>query len=364
MIFTTQNIGNWVLGDSATWRIQMSIQDMFTASPLGKVRYLFGVAFSNLIAAAPALLVLSALLIYVRDQAGEPIPWYFWPILIGSIFILWVLFSAVGVAISSRLRSQREVWPVGNLSFTILGMLSPLYYPLSYLPKWWQAVAHFLPATYAALLLQGALGITVQTPLAMIEDAGLLAVSASAGYPHRPPPLQVAGGLGPRASAGQNVHPLWGLGTPGASCILSGNVPGPDDLRTGRPARGPFSSPFARSRWTVGVHNQWGTKSSMSILSALDRETARIPGAGGAASLQQARDGRSPGSLRGWTSTRPHVPSRTAWPPGGRSWMGRCTSKGTTAPGSGTSSPVLASIRRRSRSPTRNCPSAAAGDSA
>ncbi|MGC2033868.1 MAG: ABC transporter permease [Thermoplasmata archaeon] len=181
MIFTTQNIGNWVLGDSATWRIQMSIQDMFTASPLGKVRYLFGVAFSNLIAAAPALLVLSALLIYVRDQAGQPIPWYFWPILIGSIFILWVLFSAVGVAISSRLRSQREVWPVGNLSFTILGMLSPLYYPLSYLPKWWQAVAHFLPATYAALLLQGALGITVQTPLAMIEDAGLLAVSASAG---------------------------------------------------------------------------------------------------------------------------------------------------------------------------------------
>jgi ABC-type multidrug transport system permease subunit len=174
MLFTTQNIGNWVLGDSATWRIQLNLQEMFIASPLGKVRYLFGIAFSNMIAAAPALAVLIGLLVYVRSTEGASVPLLFWPVLALSVLFLWILFSAIGIAISSRVKSQREVWPVGNLSFTILGMLSPLYYPLSYLPPWWQTVAHFLPATYAALLAQGALGITPQSGTGLLVDALLL----------------------------------------------------------------------------------------------------------------------------------------------------------------------------------------------
>jgi ABC-2 type transport system permease protein len=178
MLFTTQNIGSWVLGDSATWRIENSLQDMFVASPLGKLRYLFGVAFSNLIPAAPALAILSVLLAFTL---GRPVPWYAWIVLLGSILVLWMLFSAVGIAISSRVRSQREIWPVGNLTFTVLGMLSPLYYPLSYLPPVIQVAARFLPATYAALLVQGVFGITAQTVPEMLVDGALLLVCVAVG---------------------------------------------------------------------------------------------------------------------------------------------------------------------------------------
>jgi ABC-type multidrug transport system permease subunit len=178
MLFTTQNIGSWVLGDSATWRIESSLQDLFVASPMGKVRYLFGIAFSNLIPAAPALVILAILLAFV---VGHTITLFAWGVLILSILVLWVLFSSVGVAISSRLTSQREIWPVGSLAFTILGMLSPLYYPLSYLPPLWQQAAHFLPATYAALLVQGALGLTPQSTGQMELDALLLMVCATVG---------------------------------------------------------------------------------------------------------------------------------------------------------------------------------------
>jgi ABC-2 type transport system permease protein len=178
MLFTTQNIGSWVLGDSATWRIENSLQDMFVASPLGKLRYLFGVAFSNLIPAAPALAILSVLL---AVTIGRPVPWYAWIVLLGSILVLWLLFSSIGIAISSRVRSQREIWPVGNLTFTVLGMLSPLYYPLSYLPPSIQDVARFLPATYAALLVQGVFGITAQSGAQMAIDLGLLLVCAGVG---------------------------------------------------------------------------------------------------------------------------------------------------------------------------------------
>jgi ABC-type multidrug transport system permease subunit len=176
MMFTTQNIGSWVLGDSANWRIESALQDMFVASPMGKVRYLMGIAVSNLIAALPALAVLAAMLYWVAKPPIE-----FWPILAGSLGVLWVLFSSIGIAMSSRLTSQREIWPVGNLVFTVIGMLSPLYYPLSILPAGWQLAAHFVPATYAALIVQGALHATPSTPEGLLLDGLLLIASALVG---------------------------------------------------------------------------------------------------------------------------------------------------------------------------------------
>ncbi|MGA7475650.1 MAG: ABC transporter permease [Thermoplasmata archaeon] len=181
MLFTMQNIGSWVLGDSAFWRIECSLQDMFVASPLSRVRYLFGIAIENLIAMLPALAILTALLVWAGAREGTPLTPYAFLVLVACLAILWVLFSAVGIGISSRIRTQREIWPVGNLTFTILGMLSPLYYPLSALPPLWQDAARFLPTTYAALLIQGALGITPATPSEMVFYAFLLVTCAAVG---------------------------------------------------------------------------------------------------------------------------------------------------------------------------------------
>jgi len=181
MLFTMQNIGSWCLGDSATWRIECSLQDMFVASPLGRIRYLFGIAFSNLIAMLPALVILALLLSYIGGAHGVPLTPYAGVVLIGSLFALWILFSSIGIAISSRVRTQREIWPVGNLTFTVLGMVSPLYYPLSALPPFWQDAARFLPTTYSALLVQGAMGITPASPEQMVEYAILLGVTTLAG---------------------------------------------------------------------------------------------------------------------------------------------------------------------------------------
>jgi len=181
MLFTMQNIGSWVLGDSATWRIECSLQDLFVASPLGRIRYLFGIALSNLIAMLPALVVLAAMLAWVGGSDGHPLTGYAAGVLLVSLAVMWVLFSSIGIAISSRVRTQRQIWPVGNLTFTLLGMLSPLYYPVTILPPLWQDAAHFLPATYAALLAQGALGLTPATPVQMAVYAGLLAACAVVG---------------------------------------------------------------------------------------------------------------------------------------------------------------------------------------
>ena len=176
MLFSTQNIGSWCLSDSAVFRIELRLQDIFVASPLDKMRYLFGIAFSNLIPAAPALIALGIILASVAQVSLEG-----WFVLGACIVTIWILYSAIGIAVSSRLKSQREVWPVGNLIFTLLGILSPLYYPLSRVPPIWQALAHILPSTYAALLVQGALGLGPAGSQDLGLDAALLAVSTGIG---------------------------------------------------------------------------------------------------------------------------------------------------------------------------------------
>ncbi len=176
MLFSTQNIGSWCLSDSAAFRIELRLQDVFVASPHDKLRYLFGVAFSNMIPALPALVALGIILGVVASVSVTG-----WLVLIACILTIWVLYSAIGIAVSSRLRSQREVWPVGNLIFTLLGILSPLYYPLSILPPVWREFARLLPATYAALLVQGALGLGDAGSSNLVVDGGLLVLSAAVG---------------------------------------------------------------------------------------------------------------------------------------------------------------------------------------
>ena len=176
MLYTTQNVGSWCLMDAAVNRIELHLQELFVASPLGKVRYLFGVAISNLIPAVPAIVVQGILLALLM-----PVPLLTWAVLAGCIFVIWILFSAIGIAISTRILSQREVWPIGNLVFSVLGILAPIYYPLAILPPAWQAVARVLPSTYAAQLVQGSLGLIPITAEEMALDAVLLVVFAVIG---------------------------------------------------------------------------------------------------------------------------------------------------------------------------------------
>src|SRR6266545_1425095 len=69
-------------------------------SPHDKLHYLFGVAFSNLIPAAPALIALGIILASVTYVSLTG-----WLVLVACILIIWVLYSAIGIAVSSRLRS-------------------------------------------------------------------------------------------------------------------------------------------------------------------------------------------------------------------------------------------------------------------
>src|SRR6266566_2153453 len=83
MLFSTQNIGSWCLSDSAVFRIELRLQDIFVASPHDKVRYLFGVAFSNIIPALPALVALGIILAMVTSVSLTA-----WLVIVACILII------------------------------------------------------------------------------------------------------------------------------------------------------------------------------------------------------------------------------------------------------------------------------------
>src|SRR2546426_12191134 len=176
MLFSTQNIGSWCLSARAVFRIELPRQDIFVASPHDNARYLFGVAFSNIIPALPALVALGIILAMVTSVSLIA-----WLVIVACILTIWVLYSAIGIAVSSRLRSQREVWPVGNLIFTLLGILSPLYYPLSRLPPVWRELAPLHPSTHTAPLVQGVLGPAPAPHLSLALGAGPPLLSPARG---------------------------------------------------------------------------------------------------------------------------------------------------------------------------------------
>src|SRR5256884_9879097 len=122
----------------------------------------------------PAIVVLGIILSMVTA-----VSLFGWLVLIACILTIWILYSAIGIAVSSRLRSQREVWPVGNLIFTLLGILSPLYYPLSRLPPVWRGIAQLLSANHPALPLPRVLGLGTATHVSLALGAGPLLLFSS-----------------------------------------------------------------------------------------------------------------------------------------------------------------------------------------
>ncbi len=80
-------------------------------------------------------------------------------ILTGVLLLVWAFATALAFTLATYFQDVRETFmfsPIISLGLTVL---PPVYYPLSSLPGWAQTVAKFSPTTYAAQLVQGAVGL-------------------------------------------------------------------------------------------------------------------------------------------------------------------------------------------------------------
>ena len=90
------------------------------------------------------------------------------------------LSFALAFTLATYFEDVRETFMFSPLISLVLTVLPPVYYPLRYLPAWAQVAARFSPTTYAAQLVQGAVGLApVSVASAAVDWAVLGAVTAA-----------------------------------------------------------------------------------------------------------------------------------------------------------------------------------------
>lgn len=141
------------LGQDITYyKTEYKIQDMFVASPVSPLTYMTGLALSEILFGFPALLILLFLIFYIG------IAWFYVPLLIFIILIVWISTSSMGFFLSSHMLHMKNATQIISFVNIFLTILPPVFYSIYKLPDTLQYVSYIVPTTHASLMVQYAMG--------------------------------------------------------------------------------------------------------------------------------------------------------------------------------------------------------------
>jgi ABC-2 type transport system permease protein len=169
MILTMLSVGTGLQSDLTHYRHDLKFQDVVVASPVEAPVYVAGMALSELVYSLPGLAVF--VLIYFLDGLATPLSVV---VLAGTLLLVWGFACALGFTLATWFEDVRETFLFSPLISLALTVLPPVYYPLSYLPRWAQTAARFSPTTYAAQLVQGSVGLVPLSLESAAIDWGVL----------------------------------------------------------------------------------------------------------------------------------------------------------------------------------------------
>ena len=153
LTMVTTELGLFVGTDLASYKLQNKFQDIVVASPVSPLVYMFGVALSELIFGAPALVVLFALM------AGQGASTVSLIAALGVVLLLWVTTTSLGVFFSAYAPNTQNAFIINGFITTMLSVLPPVYYSMNVVPRFLQPLAEIVPTTEASALYQGTMGL-------------------------------------------------------------------------------------------------------------------------------------------------------------------------------------------------------------
>jgi ABC-2 type transport system permease protein len=153
LTMVTTELGLFVGTDLAAYKIQNRFQDIVVASPVTPIIYMFGVALSELIFGAPALVILFALI------AGQGATALSLTACLGVVVLLWMTTTSLGFFFSAYAPNTQNAFIINGFITTILSVLPPVYYSVKVLPKFLVPLAEIIPTTEASSLFQGSIGL-------------------------------------------------------------------------------------------------------------------------------------------------------------------------------------------------------------
>jgi ABC-2 type transport system permease protein len=153
LIMTMVSAGIGLQGDLSHLKNDFRLQDMVVSSPTSAFVYMIGMAFSEIVYSAPALMILAVLaMLYVHTSiVGVAV----------TLAVLAMIFTfsiALGFLLSTFSSDIVQNWAFFGLLSTILTTIPPIYYPITYIPLPFRYIAYLSPTTYAAEIAQNAIG--------------------------------------------------------------------------------------------------------------------------------------------------------------------------------------------------------------
>jgi ABC-2 type transport system permease protein len=153
---TVSQQGLFLGADLTNLRIEHKFQSVVVASPVSPLTYMFSVATSEIAFAAPALVILFAILPYFTSGVTSATVLQ----ILTAVFLTWITTSSIGFFLSTYVLNTRTAFITVAFISIILSVLPPVFYPLQIIPDQLRWLAEIVPTTHSSVLIQSAIGIS------------------------------------------------------------------------------------------------------------------------------------------------------------------------------------------------------------
>ena len=175
LVMTMFSAGMSLQADLSHLKNDFKLQDMVVSSPTPWPTYVVGMATSEIVYSLPAIAVLGILAGYFLHMSVSGV--------LQMLLVLLLMFLtsiALGYTFATLSSDIVQSFAFSRLLATLFSTIPPVYYPITYIPLPFRYLAYLSPTTYAASLVQNAVGyITLSSSAIMLDWTILIGVTVA-----------------------------------------------------------------------------------------------------------------------------------------------------------------------------------------
>lgn len=153
LIMSMFQSGMSLQGDISHLKNDFKLQDMLVSSPASPAVYVLGMATSEIIYNIPALVVLIVLgEIYIHPNPFQAVE------LTTALLLMFLTSITLGFMFATLSSDIVQSFAWSRLLTTVFTAITPVYYPITYIPLPFRYLAYLSPTTYVAEIMQNAVG--------------------------------------------------------------------------------------------------------------------------------------------------------------------------------------------------------------
>jgi len=169
LIMSMFQSGMSLQGDISHLKNDFKLQDMLVSSPASPAVYVIGMAASEIIYNLPALAILVVLGgVYIHPGAVQALE------LTAALALMFLTSITIGFMFATLSSDIVQSFAWSRLLTTVFTAITPVYYPITYIPFPFRYLAYLSPTTYVAELMQNAAGYLQLSENVLITDWAII----------------------------------------------------------------------------------------------------------------------------------------------------------------------------------------------